>query len=87
VYLLDLRGGRISPLDLPRSIVSTLRFPDKRSDLLFVGAQTARSPNDVWAYSLKDRKLTRWTRSEAGPWMRRRSWSPISSSTARRTAF
>ncbi len=67
VYLLDLRGGRISPLDLPRSIVSTLRFPDKRSDLLFVGAQTARSPNDVWAYSLKDRKLTRWTRSEAGP--------------------
>ena len=67
VYLLDLRGGRATPLDLPRSIVSTLRFPDKRSDLLFVGAQTARSPNDVWTYSLKDRKMTRWTRSEAGP--------------------
>ncbi len=67
VYLLDLRGGRAAPLDLPRGIVSTLRFPDKRSDLLFVGAQTARSPNDVSSYSLKDRKLTRWTRSEVGP--------------------
>jgi len=67
VYLLDLRSGRAGPIDLPRGIVSTLRFPDRRADLLFVGAQTARSPNDVWAYSLKERKLTRWTRSEAGP--------------------
>ena len=67
VYLLDLRNGRAGPIDLPRGIVSTLRFPDRRADLLFVGAQTARSPNDVWAYSLKERKLTRWTRSEAGP--------------------
>jgi len=67
VYVMDLRSGRAEPLDLPRGIVSTLRFPEKRSDLLFIGAQTARSPNDVWSYSLRDRKLTRWTRSEAGP--------------------
>jgi dipeptidyl aminopeptidase/acylaminoacyl peptidase len=67
VYLLDLRSGRAGPIDLPRGIVSTLRFPDRRADLLFVGAQTARAPNDVWAYSLKERRLTRWTRSEAGP--------------------
>ncbi len=26
-----------------------------------------RTPNDVTSYSLKDRKLTRWTRSEVGP--------------------
>ena len=67
VYLLDLRSRRADALELPRGIVSTLRFPEKRSDLLFVGQQTARSPNDVWAYSLKDRKPTRWTRSEVGP--------------------
>jgi len=67
VYLLDLRSGRAEPVELPRGIVSALRFPERRSDVLFVGMQTARSPNDVWSYSLQDRKLIRWTRSEIGP--------------------
>jgi len=67
VYLLDLRSGRADPLDLPRGIISKLQFPERRGDLLFIGAQSGRSPNDVWSYSLKQRKLTRWTRSEPGP--------------------
>ena len=66
LHLLDLRSGRAAPVDLPRGIVSKLRFPDGRSDKLFLDAQTARTPDDVWSCSLKDGKVTRWTRSEVG---------------------
>jgi dipeptidyl aminopeptidase/acylaminoacyl peptidase len=66
LYVLDARSGRVAPVDLPKGIVSNLRFPKSRSDVLFFDEQTARSPADVFSWSFKDEKLTRWTRSEVG---------------------
>lgn len=66
VYLLDTRTQKLSPLDVPKGVVSTLRFPLQRSDVLALALGDARSPSDVWTVDLKTRKPTRWTRSEVG---------------------
>ncbi|MBZ4419679.1 alpha/beta fold hydrolase [Myxococcus sp. RHSTA-1-4] len=66
VYLLDTRTQALSPLDVPKGVVSTLRFPSRRSDVLAFGMGDARSPMDAWMVDLKSRKTTRWTRSEVG---------------------
>ncbi|QSQ21019.1 S9 family peptidase [Pyxidicoccus parkwayensis] len=66
VYLLDTRTQKLSPLDVPKGVVTTLRFPLQRSDLLAFAMGDARSPLDVWTVDLKTRRPTRWTRSEVG---------------------
>ncbi|MFP2910436.1 alpha/beta fold hydrolase [Pyxidicoccus sp. 3LFB2] len=66
VYLLDTRTQALSPLPVPRGVVTTLRFPEQRSDVLAFALGDARSPLDVWMMDLKSRKPTRWTRSEVG---------------------
>ena len=64
VYL--LRAKRLEPLPLPAGVVSALRFARDRSDVLFLGLDSPTSPMDVWALSLKTKKLARWTKSEVG---------------------
>jgi dipeptidyl aminopeptidase/acylaminoacyl peptidase len=66
IYLAPANGGEKQPLDLPRGIVSALKFPEQRSDILFLAQQTARSPADVWSLNLKTKKPVRWTKSEVG---------------------
>jgi len=61
-----LRGKRMEALPLPAGVLSALRFPRDRSDVLFVALESATSPTDVWQLSLKTKKLTRWTKSEVG---------------------
>jgi len=66
VSLLDTRTRKLAPLDLPKGVVGAVHFPRRRSDLITLTLQTARSPADAWQYDLKRKKLTRWTRSEVG---------------------
>lgn len=66
LHLLDPRTGRTAPVKLPGGVVSALRFPDRRTDRLFVALETPASPVDVWAVETRTGKLTRWTRSEVG---------------------
>jgi dipeptidyl aminopeptidase/acylaminoacyl peptidase len=66
MYLLDTRSNALSPLPVPKGVISSLRFPDQRSDVLAFSLGDARSPLDVWTLDLKSRKPTRWTRSEVG---------------------
>ncbi|WP_164011535.1 S9 family peptidase [Pyxidicoccus trucidator] len=66
VYLLDTRTQALSPLEVPRGVVTALRFPSLRSDVLAFSLGDARSPLDVWTVDLKSRKPVRWTRSEVG---------------------
>jgi dipeptidyl aminopeptidase/acylaminoacyl peptidase len=64
VYL--LRAKHLEPVALPAGVVARLRFARDRSDVLFLGLESPTSPVDVWALSLKTKKLTRWTKSEVG---------------------
>nr|MBA2671340.1 S9 family peptidase [Gemmatimonadota bacterium] len=67
VYLIDTKSGALSPVDLPEpGVLGSLRFPRDRSDVLFLSADTSRSPSDIFSYDLKERTFTRWTRSEVG---------------------
>lgn len=66
VYLLEGKGAKPVPVDLPKGIIGNLQFPRRRSSVLSVALQTARSPSDVWQLDVRSRKLTRWTRSEVG---------------------
>jgi dipeptidyl aminopeptidase/acylaminoacyl peptidase len=66
VYVADPAGGQPAALPIAKGIVSSLKFPDKRSDLLFLGQESARSSADVWSVDLKTKKIVRWTKSEVG---------------------
>jgi dipeptidyl aminopeptidase/acylaminoacyl peptidase len=66
IYLAEANGGIAQPVDLPKGLAGALQFPEKRSDILFLAQQTARSPTDVWSIDLKTRKPVRWTKSEVG---------------------
>ncbi len=65
-HLYLLRAQRLESLSLPSGVVSALRFAPGRSDVLFLALETPTSPRDVWALSLKTKKLVRWTKSEVG---------------------
>jgi dipeptidyl aminopeptidase/acylaminoacyl peptidase len=66
IYVAPTSGGVAQPLDLPKGLAGAIQFPEKRSDVLFLAQQTARSPTDVWSIDLKTRKPVRWTKSEVG---------------------
>ena len=58
-------GGFIALPELPRGIVSGLRFhPD--GDRLGFTFRSASTPSDVFSIDFRTRQLTRWTRSELG---------------------
>ncbi|MGO8968192.1 MAG: prolyl oligopeptidase family serine peptidase [Myxococcaceae bacterium] len=61
-----LRGQRAEPLPLPPGVLHGLRFAHGKSDVLFLSLEGPTSPTDVWALSLKTKKLVRWTKSELG---------------------
>ena len=60
------KGKKVEPVPIPAGVVTGLRFPRDRKDVLFVGLESPTSPSDVWALSLKTGQLARWTRSEVG---------------------
>src|SRR3954470_3288721 len=66
IYLAPANGGTPQALPLPKGLGGVLKFPEKRSDVLFIAQQTARSPTDVWSIDLKTKKPVRWTKSEVG---------------------
>jgi dipeptidyl aminopeptidase/acylaminoacyl peptidase len=66
LYLLDKVGGKPLAADIGKAVVGAVHFPRKRSDLLTLSMQTARTPSDVWQLDLRSRKLARWTHSEVG---------------------
>ena len=61
-----VHGQRAEPLPLPEGVVHGLRFAPGKGDVLFFSLESATSPPDVWALSVKTRKLVRWTKSEVG---------------------
>ena len=58
-------GGFIALPQLPRGIVSGLRFHPDSSRLGFT-LRSATAPSDVFSVDFRTRVLTRWTRSELG---------------------
>ncbi|HYO72246.1 MAG TPA: alpha/beta fold hydrolase [Archangium sp.] len=66
LYLLDTKRGSLSPVELPRGVMTQFRFPRGRSDVLVHGITTSKSPADVYMLDLRTKKSTRWTRSEVG---------------------
>ncbi|MGQ0507931.1 MAG: alpha/beta fold hydrolase [Myxococcaceae bacterium] len=61
-----LRGKVVTPLAIPAGVMGRIRFATGSSDLLTFSIDTPTSPRDVWKVSLKNRALTRWTKSEVG---------------------
>jgi len=52
---------------LPRNaVVTAIRFPRNRNDLLALSLGTATTPIDAYELNLASGQLTRWTRSETG---------------------
>ncbi|MFY0563096.1 S9 family peptidase [Archangium lansingense] len=66
LYLLDTKRGSLTPVELPRGVMARFGFPRGRSDVLFYGISTSKSPVDVYLLDLRTKKSTRWTRSEVG---------------------
>jgi len=67
LYLHDTRRGRTrAATGLPPGQVSSLAFPDDRSDLLGVSLYGATAPSDAYTLDLKRGRATRWTTSEIG---------------------
>lgn len=67
IYLLNPATGDLKGIDLPEpGVIGTLTFPRDRSNVLFLSADTSRSPSDVFSYALEEGRFTRWTRSEVG---------------------
>lgn len=58
-------GQATSPTNLPRGVVSGLKWSPDGSNLAFSMA-TATTTSDVWSYNVSDGGLTRWTTSELG---------------------
>ncbi len=61
-----VRGRRAEALPLPEGVLHDLRFAPGKGEVLFFSLESPTSPADVWAFSLKTRKLVRWTKSEVG---------------------
>ncbi|AKI99499.1 dipeptidyl aminopeptidase/acylaminoacyl peptidase [Archangium gephyra] len=66
LYLMDTKRGSLSPVELPRGVMTHFTFPRGRSDVLVYGITTSKSPADVYMLDLRSKKSTRWTRSEVG---------------------
>jgi dipeptidyl aminopeptidase/acylaminoacyl peptidase len=66
LYLCDPKTGALERRQLPAGVVSSLQFPEARSDRLLIDLGTPRTPGDVYHLDLATGELVRWTRSEAG---------------------
>ncbi len=51
---------------LPLGVIGRLEFADGRSNEIAFSLSHAKAPSDVFTYTLADKKLTVWTKSEAG---------------------
>lgn len=56
----------LAPQGVPSGQIVNLKF-DRTGKRLAFTAQTAQSPQDIFAYDLERNQLVRWTRSEIGP--------------------
>jgi dipeptidyl aminopeptidase/acylaminoacyl peptidase len=66
LYTLD-DGHAPRAVPLPaNAVVTALKFPRDRADLLALSLGTATQPVDAYQLDLRSGKLTRWTRSETG---------------------
>ena len=66
VMMLNVKKGTIRKgPDLPPAVVSGIKF-SSNSKHLAMTVNTVTSPSDVYSYSIKSKKLTRWTKSEVG---------------------
>lgn len=64
--LLDARTGRtLATPTLPAGVIGGLEFDDGSAQLGFT-LNSATAPSDVYVYSVRGGKLTRWTQSEVG---------------------
>ncbi|WP_083682161.1 alpha/beta fold hydrolase [Archangium sp. Cb G35] len=66
LYLMDTKRGSLSPVEMPRGVMTQFTFPRGRSDVLVYGVTTSKSPADIYMLDLRTKKSTRWTRSEVG---------------------
>ena len=67
LYLLEPGTLKLMPVSLPPGVVTALRFPNGKSDLLDLGLTSPTLPEDVYQLEVRTRRLSRWTRSEPGP--------------------
>jgi dipeptidyl aminopeptidase/acylaminoacyl peptidase len=66
LHLLDTRTRReLPPPRLPKGQISNLKFRLRGLELAF-NLNSAKSPSDVYSYTLDSRKVERWTFSETG---------------------
>ena len=66
LHLIDATTGAGLPApDLPAGVASDLKFRPGSHELAF-GVSWARSPSDIYSYDPDQRRLERWTTSEAG---------------------
>ncbi|MBL8825354.1 MAG: S9 family peptidase [Planctomycetaceae bacterium] len=59
------RFGKLEVVDIPRGLISNVKFSPDGKRLGFTWASPAAQA-DTYSYDLSDRKLTRWTFSETG---------------------
>ncbi len=66
LHLINLaRNREMATPELPTGLIDSVVFHPK-GDRLALAVNTARSPRDIFVYSLKNKRLTQWTESEVG---------------------
>ena len=67
LYLLEPGTLRLMPVSLPSGLVTALRFPTVKSDVLLLGLESPTRPGEIEQLDVRTRRLVRWTRAELGP--------------------
>ncbi len=67
LYLLEPGTLRLMPVSLPSGLVTALRFPTVKSDVLMLGLESPTRPGEIEQLDVRTRRLVRWTRAELGP--------------------
>ncbi len=65
LYLLDPTSLDYEAIEMPMGVVSRLTFSNS-GDVLGIVMNTPTTPADVYAFNIKNNKLSRWTASEVG---------------------
>lgn len=70
--VLDIGADKIlTPQGVPSGILTNLHFA-RNTPILGFTLESSQSPRDVWTFDLNQNLATRWTRSETGPFDRRK---------------